>query len=29
LVMDRVEYAREQGWNILRLCKDVRVIANI
>lgn len=28
LVMDRVEYSRVDGWNILRLCKDVRVIAN-
>ena len=28
MVMDRVEYAREGGWNTLRLSKCVRVIAN-
>lgn len=28
MVMDRVDYAREAGWNVLRLAKDVRVIAN-
>jgi len=28
-VMDRVEYERAGGWNTLRLCKCVRVIANI
>jgi anti-sigma regulatory factor (Ser/Thr protein kinase) len=27
MVMDEVEYAREGGWNCLRLAKDVRVIA--
>lgn len=27
-VMDKVEYAREDGWNILRLSKCARVIAN-
>jgi anti-sigma regulatory factor (Ser/Thr protein kinase) len=28
LVMDGIEYCREGGWNILRLTKDIRVIAN-
>ena len=28
LVMDRVEYRREGGWNVLRLCKCAKVIAN-
>jgi anti-sigma regulatory factor (Ser/Thr protein kinase) len=28
LVMDRVEYERADGWNVLRLTKCVRVIAN-
>jgi serine/threonine-protein kinase RsbW len=29
MVMDRVEYERTQGWNVLRMTKCVRVIANI
>ncbi len=28
LVMDHIEYVREGGWNVLRLAKDVHVIAN-
>ena|SRR5687768_14861169 len=28
MVMDRVEYERTQGWNVLRMTKCVRVIAN-
>lgn len=28
MVMDQVEYHRRDGWNVLRLVKDVRVIAN-
>jgi anti-sigma regulatory factor (Ser/Thr protein kinase) len=28
LVMDDVCYAREAGWNVLRMTKGVRVIAN-
>ncbi len=27
-VMDKVEYRRDSGWNVLRLTKCVRVIAN-
>ncbi len=29
VVMDDLEYAREKGWNCLRMSKDVRVVANI
>lgn len=29
LVMDRVEYSRVDGWNVLRLAKDVRAIVKI
>jgi serine/threonine-protein kinase RsbW len=29
LVMDRIEYAREGEWNVLRLCKTVRAVARI
>ena len=28
LVMDDIAYSREGGWNVLRLAKDIRVIAN-
>jgi anti-sigma regulatory factor (Ser/Thr protein kinase) len=28
IVMDEIEYRREGGWNVLRLAKDIRVIAN-
>lgn len=28
MVMDRVDYVRAQGWNVLRLTKCCRVIAN-
>lgn len=28
MVMDRLEYAREKGWNSLRMTKSVRVIAH-
>ena len=28
LVMDEIEYRRDGGWNVLRLAKDIRVIAN-